>query len=89
MFHIYEVGMVSDVRKIKAQSAAAAALFYGVFCVRTNNPFMAVVYTEDGVQWEGDSYWVTLNPTEAHLEKVMTPLVDQIKAAELVRESEG
>lgn len=85
-FHIYEVGMVSDVRKIKAQSAAAAALFYGLFCVETNNPFMTVVYTEDGAEWEGDSYWVTLTPTTAHLENVVTPLVEQIKAAELLTE---
>ena len=45
--HVYEVGMMSDSKKIKAPNAKAAALFYGLN-TGGNMQLGAVVYSEDG-----------------------------------------
>lgn len=70
--HIYEVGMGSDKRRIESVSAGAAAIFYGTFCVNTNNPFMAIVYTVDGEPYADKSWWMKLKPDQAHLDFVMS-----------------
>lgn len=87
-FHIYEVGIVSSRRKIRAQSPAAAALYYGLFCIQTNNPFTAVVFTEDGQEWKGDHFWLNFAPDVAFANKILPPLATQIRAASVV-EDEG
>lgn len=53
---IYTVGIMSDKQTVKAPSAAAAALFYGI---HTNGDaqLMAVVYTEDGKEI-GETPWL-------------------------------
>ena len=68
--HVYEVGVMSEVAHIKAPSAGAAAMYFGLYLIRTNNPFMAVCYSEDGKPWNGDSFWVHPNPDEAHVKMV-------------------
>ena len=86
-FHIYLVGMGTNRLKIKAQSAAAASMYFSLRCVTTNNPFMAVVYTEDGQPWEGDRYWLKLSFDDDHVSKVMTPeLMAQIELASVFEE---
>ena len=45
--HIYEVGIMSDSKKIEAPNARAAALFYGLN-TNGNVQLGAVVYSEDG-----------------------------------------
>lgn len=77
---IYEVGMGSDKQTVEAPSAGAAAIYYGLNLVDSNNPFMAAVYTEDGHEFTGESYWISIRPDEAHMkmvaEKVKGELAD-------------
>jgi hypothetical protein len=68
--HLYEVGMGSDKQTIEAPSAGAAAMYYALRLVNTNNPFMAVVYSEDGKPFEGERFWLSLTPDEAHVKMV-------------------
>lgn len=82
--HSYKVGMGSDTKLVRAQSPAAAALYYGLFCVDTNNPFMTVVYEVDGEPYQGKNDWLILNPTESDLLRIIEPIADQIRSAELV-----
>jgi hypothetical protein len=51
--HIYEVGMMTDNKKIKAPNAKAAALFYGLN-TGGNMQLGAVVYSEDGEEVNGE-----------------------------------
>lgn len=69
--HIYEVGMGSDLRKIQAPNAGAAAMYYSIACVETNNPFMAAVYTEDGEKFTGESSWLNIQPDYQFAKEVM------------------
>ncbi len=52
--HVYEVGILSDKVKVRAPSAEAAALFYGMK-TGGNMQLGAVVYTEDGEEYEGNT----------------------------------
>lgn len=84
-FHIYEVGMGSEKRKIKAVSAAAAALHYGVYLANTNNPLMVAVYTEDDQPFTGEKWWMSLNPTPEFLESVLKRITaEAIKSSEVI-----
>lgn len=75
VIHIYEVGMMSNKLTIAAPDAGSAALYYGLFCVNTNNPFMTAVYTEDGATWPPDqSWWINLTPDEAFLDMALKRL---------------
>lgn len=66
----YEVGIMSDKCEVLAPNAALAAMYYSLFLVNINNPFTAVVYTEDGQEWEGDMWWINIRPDEAHVKMV-------------------
>lgn len=82
--NIYEVGMGSDKQQIEAPSAVAAAVYYGLYCVKTNNPLMAAVYTENGNKWNGESFWMKLNPDEAHVEMVAEKVAKQLKECRVI-----
>lgn len=84
--NVYEVGMVSDKQKIEAPSAGAAAMYYGLFCVNTNNPFMVAVYTENGKEWEGEAFWMSFNPDEAHIEMVAKKVAAQLGNCRIVED---
>lgn len=77
--HIYKVGMGSNTRLVEAPSPAAAAVYYGMELVNTNNPFMTAVYEEDGVAWEGDSWWLNPFPSVEFLDTTMAMLISELK----------
>ena len=51
--HVFEVGIMSDTKKVEAPTAEAAAIFYGLN-TGGNMQLGAVVYTMDGEEYEGD-----------------------------------
>ena len=82
---VYEVGMGSDKRKVEASSAAAAALYYGIMLVRTNNPFMTAVYTEDGQEYTGEKFWMNLVLSEEFIVETFERIgLENIRQARLV-----
>ena len=83
---IYKVGMGSDVAFIQAESALAAAMHYGLFCINTNNPFLVVCYEEDGQPYLGAKDWMSFSPDEAHVERIFAPNVEAIQAARVIDE---
>jgi len=88
--HDYKVGMGSGVEYIRAPNATAAAIFYGVTCVNTNNPCAAAVYEMDGEPYEGESPWLGWafggeSPTDEELEAIKKDLDKcQLLTVELV-----
>lgn len=85
---VFEVGMGTDQCRILAPSAGAAAMYYGLVLVNTNNPFMAAVYTEDGKPFEGDAFWLNFNPTEEHVKSVADRVKDDLPKCHLLEEVE-
>ncbi len=79
--HVYKVGMGSSARLVEGPSAAAAAMFYGVNLISTNNPFAVVCYEEDGQPWQGDSFWISFNPSGDHVTMVLQRLTREDVAA--------
>lgn len=85
----YEVGMGTDKQTIKAPSAGAAAMYYSCNLINTNNPFMAMVYTENGEEWKGESFWINPFPDEAHNEMVLSRLTrEDILICQVVRDQD-
>lgn len=84
--HIYEVGMGSDRQRVQAPSAGAAALYYGLYCVNTNNPFMAAVYTEDGQAFDGEMWWMNLMPDSKFAIEVFDRIGDELRLCTLLTE---
>lgn len=82
---VYEVGMGSDRRTIEAPSAGAAAMYYGIFLVTTNNPFLVAVYTVDGQKYDGEQWWMNFNPTEEFVHQTFDTIgIDNIKNAKVI-----
>lgn len=84
--HTYKVGMMSSTALVRAPSAAAAAFYYGAVLVETNNPFLVACYEEDGVRWQGDAWWMAVFPSEAHLNRVIERIGDEITHCSLWKE---
>lgn len=58
--HVYSLGMGSDEKKIVAPDVEAAVFYYFTHCINANVPLIAV-YTEDGNEWKGDSWWMAMS----------------------------
>lgn len=70
----YKVGMMTQVCEVEAPNAALAAMYYGLYLANTNNPFVAVVYEEDGQEWDGEPWWISIRPDVEHVKMVATRL---------------
>lgn len=81
---MYNVGIGSGTCLIEAPSPVSAAMFYGLECVHTNNPFIAVIYEEDGVSWSGNMWWITFRPSYDHAMKVFGLCAEDLKRCRLV-----
>lgn len=87
--HIYEVGMGSSKAAVEAPAAAAAAIWYGINCINTNNPFMVVCYTRDGEAFTGSRWWIAVMPTVDHVKLVAGRVTNQLDHCRLVDEGGG
>jgi len=99
--HIYEVGIMSDSKKIKAPNAKAAVLFYGL-STGGNMQLGAVVYSEDGKEPKKEDrmsfgeYQFDFSMSEEKLEKMkaelslLKPMLKECEFVEskIIRESE-
>lgn len=70
----YNVGMGSVAMDVMAPTAALAAMYFSLHLCNTNNPFMAVVYHENGNDWSGDYWWINPMADEAHVKMVVERL---------------
>lgn len=84
VLHVYEVGMGTVVRKVEGPSAGAAAVYFGLNLINTNNPLAAVVYSEDGQPWVGDPYWLDFAPSTEHMKMVAERVRDELKLCHVV-----
>ena len=78
--HIYEVGIMSDSKKIEAPNAKAAALFYGLN-TNGNVQLGAAVYSEDGKEPKKEDrlpfaeYQFDFSMSEEKIEKMKAELL--------------
>jgi hypothetical protein len=78
--HIYEVGIMSDSKKIEAPNVKAAALFYGLN-TGGNMQLGAVVYSEDGEEVNGGDrmpfaeYQFDFSMSDEKIEKIKAELL--------------
>lgn len=78
--HIYEVGIMTDSKKIEAPNAKAAALFYGLN-TGGNMQLGAVVYSEDGEEPKKEDrtpfaeYQFDFSMSEEKIEKMKAELL--------------
>lgn len=88
--NIYTVGAMSDQTEVAAPNAATAAMYYALKLINTNAPTWVVVYTENGQQWEGDSYWLcasllSTDEQDAVLKRLHDDIADNMQhAAEML-----
>lgn len=82
--HLYEVGMVSDKKTVRAPSAGAAAMYYALELVETDHLFMTAVYTVDGEPFEGEQWWMKLAPDDEHATLVGKRIAHEFKFCRLV-----
>lgn len=83
---VFKVGMGSDTALIEAPSAQSAAIYYALEVVYTNNPFMAVVYEQDGKPFEGEHSWLNLTPTEEFARAIGRAIKDEIPLCRVVED---